>query len=324
MDGDDMYAQVANYVRCIPGGANIVIIQGLFFRSIRTTFARLRKECKFKIISCLHCTPANILQPINRNYVEQAKNLVRWITGRHVIQVMRAMYRVSDSFVLLSGSFRNEFQKGFGITDLRKCIAIPNPLTFDTFASNEEIIQKKKIVLIVARIHEEPKNLKAALRIWKNIENSQAVSNWNLELAGHGDDEQMILDYASSLQLKHFKFLGRKDNPLELYQSASIFMMTSRYEGFPMTLTEAQQNGVVPIAFGSYGAVYDIIKDGENGYIVPPFDEDLYSKKLLNLMRDDKLRNQMAANAVKSCRKFSIETIGLQWQELFEMCQKKK
>lgn len=324
MDSAQMYAQVADYVRSIPGGVNIVIIQALFFKSIKTTFVRLREECGFKIISCLHCTPKSMLQPIKGNFVEHAKNFIRWITGRHVVQVMRAMYQASDCFVLLSDSFRNEFQKGFGIKDLSKCIAIPNPLTFDTFTTPEQIIQKKNIALIVARMHEESKNLKAAFRVWKSIENSQTTSNWYLQLAGHGGDEQMILDYASSLKLQRFVFLGRTDNPLELYKEASIFMMTSWYEGFGMTLTEAQQNGVVPIAFGSFGTVYDIIKDGESGYIISPYDEEQYAQKLMGLMINNELRRKMAISASQSCRKFSIETIGLQWQELFEMCQKGK
>ena len=324
MDSTQMYAQVADYVRSIPGGVDIVIIQALFFKSIRTTFARLREECGFKIISCLHSTPMNMLQPIKGNYVEHAKNFIRRITGRHVIQVMRAMYGASDYFVLLSDSFRNEFQKGFGIKDISKLRAIPNPLTFDTCATPEQIIHKNNIVLIVARIHEEPKNLRAALRIWKVIENCQKASNWYLQLAGHGSDEQTVLDYASSLKLQRFIFLGRTDNPLELYKEASIFMMTSRYEGFGMTLTEAQQNGVVPIAFGSYSSVYDIIEDGANGHIIPPFDEEQYAQKLLGLMTNNELRRKMAVNATQSCRKFSVEAIGLQWQKLFEMCQKNK
>lgn len=85
-----------------------------------------------------------------------------------------------------------------------------------------------------------------------------------------------------------------------------------------MTLTEAQQNGVVPMAFGSFGAVYDIIEDGKSGFIIPAFDEDQYARKLEELITDESLRMKMAHNAVESSQKFHIDNIGQKWQELFK------
>lgn len=119
------------------------------------------------------------------------------------------------------------------------------------------------------------------------MEISDTVGEWRLIMAGHGGDEQELLDYAAFLQLQHFEFVGRTGNLLELYQHASVFEMTSCNEGFGMALTESHQNGVVPIAFGSSGAVYDIIDDGENGYIIPSFDEKLYADKMIQLLSDD-------------------------------------
>ena len=89
-------------------------------------------------------------------------------------------------------------------------------------------------------------------------------------------------------------------------------------EGFGMTLTEAQQNGVVPMAFGSFGAVYDIIEDGKSGFIIPAFDETQYASKLQLLINDYTLRKTMAHNAVESSKKFHIDNIGQKWQELFD------
>jgi len=319
MDGEYMYRQVFDFVKKIPGGVNYCIIQGLFFRSIQYAFVRLRKECGFKIIACLHGAPSGLLPVYEKGVIVWCKNMLRWVLGRTQKQVMKRMCKQADQFVLLSDSFRKEMVDCYGVVETNSMKVIPNPLTFNEFATEEQIRQKKKEVLIISRLHEKDKNLKAALRIWKKIEKNGVAGEWHLVLAGHGDDEQELLDYGKKLQLQRFEFVGRTDNPLELYQRASVFMMTSHYEGFGMTLTESLQNGVVPIVFGSFGAVYDIINDGENGYIIPPFDENLYADKMLQLFYDDTIRVNMAKKAVESSRKFSIEAIGTKWEELLNI-----
>ena len=77
----------------------------------------------------------------------------------------------------------------------------------------------------------------------------------------------------------HFVIVRRK-NPLRYYEHASIFMMTSAYEGWGMTVIEAMQNGVVPIVFNSYSAVYDILTDEEDGIIIENNDIKNYADKV--------------------------------------------
>ena len=68
-------------------------------------------------------------------------------------------------------------------------------------------------------------------------------------------------------------------------------MMTSAYEGWPMTLMEAMQNGCVPIVFDSFKAVYDIVDSDINGVIVSNGDMDTYHRELVRLMSDDNYRD---------------------------------
>ena len=95
-------------------------------------------------------------------------------------------------------------------------------------------------------------------------------------------------------------------------------MMTSNYEGFGMTLTEALQYGCIPIAFNTYSAVKDIIQDSLNGYLIAPGDEKAYASQIVSLIRDEKLRSALTQNARNSIAKFQIETIGQQWLHLFK------
>ena len=121
----------------------------------------------------------------------------------------------------------------------------------------------------------------------------------------------------SKWELKDLSFMGHQD-PLQYYQEASIFIMTSAFEGWPMTLMEAMPCGCVPIAFDSYSAVHDIIQSGRNGYVVPNDDIDEYVRVLKELMNNDTLRAELAANAQEDVQRFSRENIAKQWKTLLE------
>lgn len=132
---------------------------------------------------------------------------------------------------------------------------------------------------------------------------------------GEGPDLVSAKNIASSLGVERISFEGRK-NPETYYRKASIFCLTSSFEGFPMVLAEAQTYGVVPIAFSSYASITDIIQDGETGFLVEPFNEESYVNILSDLMKNkDKLRS-ISRNCVESAKKFSIESIGNQWFDM--------
>ncbi|MEO5139989.1 glycosyltransferase, partial [Bacteroides ovatus] len=110
-------------------------------------------------------------------------------------------------------------------------------------------------------------------------------------------------------------YVGRSKNPQKLYQESKIFMMTSNFEGFGMTLTEALQNACVPFVFNTFSSLHDIIESDYNGFIIPAKDEILYATKMIEFMQG-KNQDKYAVQALESSRKFSIENIGLQWIHL--------
>ena len=112
-------------------------------------------------------------------------------------------------------------------------------------------------------------------------------------------------------------FEGIQD-PLPYYQKASIFLMVSAFEGWGLTLTEAQQCGCVPIAFDSYSAVHDIIDNDKNGIIVPEGDMDAYAHRLQELMNNPEALQRLSDNARKDCLRYSRENIAKQWKTLLD------
>lgn len=298
---------------------DIIILQHLYMPNFFGIYKELKKKTGLKIIATTHSAPTLYYSKPQRTALSHLKDYYCKIFHGMSFQDynMTNLYGIVDKWVMLSESYIVPFSKVFSFHDTKKFTAIANPLSFSESLSINEIKNKRNVVLIISRLDEANKNLRAALRIWKNIENS-GVTDWGLRLGGHGDDEELILNYAKDLGLKQFEFLGKVENPLEEYKKAKIFMMTSTFEGFGMTLLESLQNAVVPIVFDSFSAVYDIIDDGFNGHIVQKYDEVLFAKKVLSLVADKDRLTKMQVNALDSSKRFAIDSIGQKWIDLLE------
>lgn len=297
-----------------PQSIDVVIIQGIVTHNVLSFIKDNKKNQWTKIIFCLHNTPDYYLKNNEKRSIR--RRLKEYIFGNGNANLHRIIYNSVNAYVLLSKSFEDLFVKLYK-TDREHLYALPNPLSFDNINISRP---KKKQVLIVTRFHEDQKNLHGAYRIWKKIENYVVSEGWNLVLAGYGMDQESSLAYVNKLQLKNFSFIGKATDPINLYLESSIFMMTSFYEGFPMTLVEAQQCGCVPMAFDSFSAVHDVI--GNNcGLLIQPFNEDLYAEKLCQLMQNETLRNELSSNAIKECKKFALANVGEAWLKLFEKIQ---
>lgn len=211
-----------------------------------------------------------------------------------------------------------ELYKAFGaFADMHKFRLIHNALTFREYGSHAGLSDKSRTVLIVSRMDESAKKISTALRIWKSVKSHPGLEDWKLTIVGSGPDLKMYQDIVRSENIGAVCFTGRQ-NPVPYYKDASIFMMTSKSEAWPLTLIEAQQFGVVPIAFDAFEALREIITDQVDGTVISDGDVAGYEKHLLELMRNESLRNRLAINALESCRRFDPEKIAREWISLEE------
>ena len=102
------------------------------------------------------------------------------------------------------------------------------------------------------------------LQTWALLE--QRYPDWRLTIVGDGPDRVNLENQVFESQLENVSFEGFQ-NPRGYYERASILLLTSEFEGFPLVLPECMSFGVVPAVYGSYSAVYDIVEDGKNGLI---------------------------------------------------------
>ena len=280
---------------------------------------KIKKLCK--IIHCVHQSP-DYFKNMETSLMQKIKKLLYYIRNGQSYRVTQeqSIYHIAEHTILLSDLFKKDYIELNAIKDNSKLIAISNPLSFNTYAGKNEIENKEKTVLIITRFEEKQKNIKSALRIWSEV-TKNTNNDWKLVLAGYGNDEEMILNYAKELKLKNFEFIGKVIHTEEYFNKASLFMMTSHYEGFGITLTESLQKGCIPIAFNTYSAVRDIIVHGYNGYIIQPYDEKLYANRIIELINNKEKMMQMQYNAIASSKKFDIENIGNQWINLLKEIQ---
>jgi glycosyltransferase involved in cell wall biosynthesis len=238
-----------------------------------------------------------------------------WIKKRRQeIRIFRNINTYSDRILLLSANFFPNWMNLVSGANPSKLIAIGNPLVFDSSLPVESLKNKEKLVIV---IYSNPvKRGNILLRIWNEIEADPRLKDWKFEFIGGGEGYDQVRRLALKLQLKRITFTGYQ-NTQPYYQRASILLMTSRFEGWPMVLMEGQQMGVVPVSYRSFESITDIINDGENGLIIPNNDIGCFEEKLKQLMLNAPERERMAANAIESSDRFSIEKVTNKYLNLF-------
>ena len=292
------------------------------------------KETGVKLISCIHNALISQIHYFDTTYAHTAKSInLGWLLPISKINLVKkillsaykrkyakhytALCEKSDSVVLLSPAFIKELtfflKKDF---KLRNVTAISNPTSFIYINCKKDLMQNKsKNILYVGRIDRRQKRVDLLLDIWELLHLD--YPDWNLKIVGGGRDLTILKNDAKRRGLTNLSFDGFQ-NPENYYRDASIFCMTSAYEGFGIVLAEAMTYGVVPLAFKSYSSVTDIIQDGVSGYLVKPFDVKEYANKLGLLMETSEIRDDFSNSAIKRAEKFSLESIGQHWLKLFE------
>lgn len=195
---------------------------------------------------------------------------------------------------------------------------LPNPITIPSSDFVFDFLQKRKEVLYVGRIDENQKRIHRIIDTWALLEAS--FSDWKLTIVGDGVEKRNLVEKVIQLKLNNVLFEGFQ-SPLEYYKHASLLILTSEYEGFPLVLAEAMSFGVIPVVYGSYSAVYDIISDGVDGVILPynkkGYDTKFASRKMKELMLDADKRNNLAQAAIITSKRYSVESIVDSWNKLF-------
>ena len=151
---------------------------------------------------------------------------------------------------------------------------------------------------------------------WAKLE--AKFPDWKLTIVGDGVERKNIEKQVKNYGLERVSFEGFQQ-PKPYYERASILLLTSEYEGFPLVLAECMSFGVIPAVYNSYSAVADIIADGKDGIVIPCNKEgyraDEAASLLSGIMEDEGKREAMALAAIEKSKEYSVERIYLEWEK---------
>lgn len=284
------------------------------------------KGTSAKLIAALHFCPSQRLllykHPWDRNIFSLKENMVRLLksmaykypfrlyTLRDLRHHFQKMYAESDCVVLLSKNFISEYVCLGGLTESKKIVGINNMLSFPL--SNESI-DKEKRILFCARMTSE-KRPERALYVWAQLQ--ERLSDWTFDFVGDGELLERLKNLSHKLKLRNVEFHGFKD-PKPFFKRSRLFLMTSDYEGWGLTITEAMQNKCVPIVMDTYASASEIIDDGENGYLIAKCDCTAMAEKVYELATNENIWKDMSEAAFCKVRQFASEVIVNNWVRLF-------
>lgn len=300
-------------------------IQGILFRAVaawRTRHGRAR-EMTTGMCAAEHSMPR--LSPGRRQVplspIEIAKRFVLlvlrpyllWSRFRYESRRRKEIFDHVDAYVVLSKNYRRRIRELVGKNRLAKLHVIPNMI--DAASGDLALSDKKKQILFVGSLI-GTKGVDRLLDVWREL--CDRYVDWEFVIVGDGAERPALERIVAKRQMRGVRFEGFHRDVSDYYRCASIFVMASDFEGWPMVLGESMRQGCVPVVYDSFAAARDIIDDGVNGRVVRHFAKRAFVAALKELMEDGELRHQMAQAAHGKAALYSVERVKKAWYALFD------
>lgn len=189
---------------------------------------------------------------------------------------------------------------------------IPNPVEP---AVHRAAVDRKTIVAVGRLVPQ--KGFDMLLRAFARI--AALHPDWSLTIWGEGPERERLEQQRDALGLRdRVSFPGLTDRPGGWVESGSVFILSSRYEGFPNVLAEAMAAGFAVISFDCPWGPEEIIRHERDGLLVPAEEEGALADAMVDLFADPGRRLQLGEAATRNIRRFSADSVFRQWDDLIE------
>ena len=282
------------------------------------TISMLRREINFltdipdgsKKIGELHVNRANY-----RNFEANDSNGLKRLFARFWMKSLVGKLKRLDQLVVLTDKSKAAWPELSNVT------VIPDPITIEV---KSEKVKSEKCVNRVVTIgrYAYQKGYDLLLQAWAEISRIRDLENgeeWTLDIFGQGDQadyRQLMTELGIDTDCCHLN--GPIEDVVKVYQDSSIFVLSSRFEGFGMVLVEAMACGLPVVSFDCPAGPDEIITDGVDGLLVPSGDVHALAEKLMVLMSDENLRRRLGQQARQTAQRYDMATLADQWETLFE------
>lgn len=226
-------------------------------------------------------------------FIARETNVVSQHVTRKEIRFFYKFYNSYDKIIAQSNDMEIDLIKNFGIRK-SKLIKINNPVDIDFIEEKLKESEKPvefspqyKHVVAIGNLSAR-KGFDNLLKVFSRLKNQNIL----LHILGDGKDKEVLLQMREMLGLDHVIFHGKKSNPYQFLKFADLFILSSRYEGFPNVLLEAGTCGVYSLSNDCPGGIDEIILDHINGEISHIENYDEFAEKIkhavhLNSNKDD-------------------------------------
>lgn len=212
-----------------------------------------------------------------------------------------------DKFVVLT-----EEDKGYW-GNLPNITVIPNANTFAI--PQTAALENKKVIAVGRYTHQ--KGFERLIEAWHIL--SPEFPDWRLDIIGDGEERDKLQHLIRSYHLEEQVTLASPTKSIDkVYLDASVLVMSSRYEGLPMVLLEAQAFGLPIVSFACKCGPKDIVANGETGFLVEENDIEGLARQLAKVMKDKKLRKQMGRKAKEASLRYAEDAVMAKWTALFD------
>ena len=179
-----------------------------------------------------------------------------------------------------------------------------------------DVADRPKRIIAVGRLHAQ-KGFDLLIQSWQLI--AARHPDWQLVVYGHGGDLQKLQQQLEKAGLtSSMTFAGATDNIYKEYQDSAFYVMSSRYEGWGLVLVEAMSCGLPCVSFDCPYGPSDIIRDGEDGFLVENGNIQQLAEKMELLINNKELRERLGVRARLNAARFTSDNIMPQWTKLFE------
>lgn len=235
--------------------------------------------------------------------------------------LVRFTYPLADAIVCVSKGVAEDLSRFLGTKKKIKVIYNPivsNKLYILTDQPVEHPLflnQKVPIILAVGRLT-KAKDYPTLLRAFALICKKKKT---HLVILGEGEERKNLENLVNKLNLlENIAFLGFQKNPYKYMGKASIFVLSSKREGFPNVLVEAMACGIPVVSTDCQSGPNEIIKNGENGILVPVSDEKSLAEAILQVLNNYPLQKKISAEGKKRAQDFTTEKSVKEYEKLFQ------
>lgn len=221
-------------------------------------------------------------------------------------RLMNHLAKSFDRFVVLTEGNTKEWT-------LNNMKVIQNPLPF--YPDEVSTLRNKKVIAVGKQSYQKAYDL--LLESWAML--PEELKDWQLHIYGKKNESLRLDDLAGKLGIGQRVFFHSPTRDIEKeFLESSVFVLSSRFEGFGMVIIEAMACGLPVVSFDCPHGPADIITHGTDGFLARNGDTEELSRYLSLLMGDITLRQQFGISGRETARQFLPQTVVKQWDDLFK------